>query len=234
MPRAPASSTKKSAARSPSPAKPKAAPKVSKSAKKSSPKKAAVPSPKIVESEEDEEITSEEEEDDEIADGLDSTYVADSDDDEADNMLDAFEEWIFEQNIETKWIKMVVRVQYIQCYLFAAVLLLNSIGVPQVPTLPLFEGASSLTKGVAASLGMAQAFSFTASAQSDFIAMKKMLQYNMIFHLTFAAMLIMHSKEVKEPHLVQATVVGSLLNVGLEMWVCYFKDPFPAEDEDEE
>ena len=116
----------------------------------------------------------------------------------------------------------VLRVQYLQCYVMGLILLASSF-TPAVTPLPMFVGASNLVQGVAGCLGLAQAFSLTAAAQTSYSAMKKALQYNMFFHLLFAFIVIVH-QDPKVQMNTQLVVAVSCSNVGINMWACYFRE----------
>lgn len=143
-----------------------------------------------------------------------------------------FENFLTEELSDTTVLHNILRVQYFQCYSMAIHLLLSSFG--KVEPLPWFAGTRPLVRGITGCIGLSQGFSLTAAAQTTHTPMKKSLQYNMLFHMLFAFIVIVHN----DPEVVnglQFPVGFSILNVALNMWACYFHEvPNPVEDEDEE
>jgi hypothetical protein len=124
----------------------------------------------------------------------------------------------------------VIRIQYVQCYFFAIALLASCLFPASVPVMAFYKGASELALGVTGCLGLAQAFSLTAAAQTGYSAMKKALQYNMFFHFAFAFIVIVKADKLDPqiiqdvPYFLHAVVGSSVLNIALNMWACYFRE----------
>jgi len=134
-----------------------------------------------------------------------------------------FEQFLFEMLVDSSALHNVLRIQYLQCYAMGIMCLASSFSSAVKP-LPMLTGTSNLAQGLTGCLGLAQAFSLTAAAQTTYSGMKKALQYNMFFHLLFAFITIVHQDPKIEMN-IQIVVLISCLNVGLNMWACYFHEP---------
>jgi len=150
---------------------------------------------------------------------------------ESEQMIEYFDKFVQEMDADTSALHNVLRVQYVQCYAMALMNLASSFS-PAVKPLPMLAGSSNLTQAVMGSLGLAQAFSLTAAAQTTYSGMKKALQYNMMFHLIFAFVVIVHQDPKIELN-IPAVVAMSCVNVGLNMWACYFRESNVEVEEDE-
>ena len=167
-------------------------------------KKKIVKEPAMVE---DEEITSEES----------SEFVVVLHDDDQKETVQLVQDVM----LDSTALHNVLRVQYVQMYAIGFALLASAFS-SNVTVFPLFANATSLHRAVVGCLYLAQAFSLTAVAQSSFSAMKKTLQYNMFFHLLFALVVIVKEDPSHDIGVPILTFV-STLNVGLNLWACYFR-----------
>lgn len=156
---------------------------------------------------------------------------------ELENLFNLF---LVDMLSDSSALQNVIRVQYIQCYIFGIALIASCLFPANVPVLPFYKGSSELAQGVTGCLGLAQAFSLTAAAQTGYSSMKKALQYNMFFHFAFAFIVIVKADKL-EPEFLQRVpyflhyVVGtSVLNIALNMWACYFREVSDELEEDSE
>jgi hypothetical protein len=143
-----------------------------------------------------------------------------------------FNQFLLDMLTDSSALHNVLRLQYLQCYCMGLVLLASSFSAAFTP-LPMFVGSSNLVQAVSGCLGLAQAFSLTAAAQTSYSGMKKALQYNMVFHLLFAFVVIVH-QDPKVQMNIQIIVAVCCLNVGLNMWACYFRETTVDIDEEAE
>lgn len=121
--------------------------------------------------------------------------------------------------------RKVIRLQYVQAYALGFALLFSSFDPKGASFFQsFFHGTSGLVQAFCGVLALAQAFSLTAIAQTSAAPMKMTLQYNMIFHLFLAAVSLIHAKEEQQQVSAQWIAIAALLNVGVNMWACYFHD----------
>ena len=152
--------------------------------------------------------------------------------------------------MDTTVLHNIIRFQYIQCYACGIYCLLAAF--EKLDKQYAFAEVNNLALGITGCLGLAQAFSLTAAAQTSHSPMKKTLQYNMIFHLLFAFVVMVlyedkgsgKGQSSTEPNTendkkagswLQIAVMAEVINVAVNMWGCYFHEvPNPVEDEEDD
>ncbi|KAH9253631.1 hypothetical protein BASA81_008467 [Batrachochytrium salamandrivorans] len=171
--------------------------------------------------------TSDDDDDDgEDEDGEEAEIDFDALEDELDHELEEkFALFLALEAEDTTVKRKVIRLQYVQAYALGFAMLFSSFDPKGASFFQsFFHGTSGLVQAFCGVLALAQAFSLTAIAQTSAGPMKMTLQYNMIFHLFLAAVSLIHAQEAQQQVSAQWIAIAALLNVGVNMWACYFHD----------